>query len=171
VSGLGGMEPEIAVVDFLNTVGVGDHDDVLDTSAGYHAWLAEHGLARRGDPEAARAVRTALRTAVGGESPASLGDVVRGVRLQVTFSADGIPVLTSPDPLGHILAAALALAGQGRWERVRLCPAEDCGRVFYDRSKNRSRQWCSMSLCGNRTKSRTFRARHRAASTAMRSGT
>jgi hypothetical protein len=36
--------------------------------------------------------------------------------------------------------------------RIRICSAEDCGWVFLDGSKNGSRRWCSMQLCGNREK-------------------
>ena len=32
--------------------------------------------------------------------------------------------------------------------------------VFYDQSRNRSRAWCSMEVCGNREKARSFRVRH-----------
>jgi predicted RNA-binding Zn ribbon-like protein len=31
--------------------------------------------------------------------------------------------------------------------------------VFYDRSRNRGSHWCAMSVCGNRTKTRRYRAR------------
>jgi predicted RNA-binding Zn ribbon-like protein len=37
---------------------------------------------------------------------------------------------------------------------VRECGADDCGWLFLDTSKNRSRQWCSMQSCGNREKAR-----------------
>jgi predicted RNA-binding Zn ribbon-like protein len=35
--------------------------------------------------------------------------------------------------------------------------------AFYDRSKNSSRTWCSMSSCGNRAKTRAYRGRRHAA--------
>jgi predicted RNA-binding Zn ribbon-like protein len=37
---------------------------------------------------------------------------------------------------------------------VRQCGAEDCRWLFLDTTKNRSRQWCSMTSCGNREKAR-----------------
>ncbi|MGH3007295.1 MAG: CGNR zinc finger domain-containing protein, partial [Gaiellaceae bacterium] len=46
--------------------------------------------------------------------------------------------------------------------RLKACRAEDCRWAFYDRARNRSRHWCSMAVCGNRTKARTFRRRHAA---------
>jgi predicted RNA-binding Zn ribbon-like protein len=43
--------------------------------------------------------------------------------------------------------------------RLRQCPGEDCGWLFDDTSRNRSRQWCDMKDCGNIAKVRRFRAR------------
>lgn len=44
-----------------------------------------------------------------------------------------------------------------RLARVRACAAGDCGWWFLDDTKNRSRRWCDMKLCGNREKIRRFR--------------
>lgn len=38
--------------------------------------------------------------------------------------------------------------------RVRECESETCAWLFLDRSRNRSRRWCDMSVCGNRAKAR-----------------
>lgn len=45
---------------------------------------------------------------------------------------------------------------------VRECAAEECGWLFLDRSKNRTRRWCDMKVCGNRNKVRRFHERKRA---------
>ena len=45
---------------------------------------------------------------------------------------------------------------------VRQCGADDCRWLFLDTSKNRSRQWCSMTACGNREKARRHYERVRA---------
>ncbi len=43
-------------------------------------------------------------------------------------------------------------------ERMKIC--RNCGWLFIDRSKNRSRAWCDMAVCGNRAKaSRHYRRR------------
>jgi len=60
--------------------------------------------------------------------------------------------------LGIVFAARL----DGTWPRLKACPHAHCGWAFYDRSRNRSSQWCSMRICGNRTKG----ARHRQRSVA-----
>ena len=52
---------------------------------------------------------------------------------------------------------------RGTLDRLKMCAAEECRRVFFDRSKPATRRWCMSSLCGNRMKTRTYRERHRAA--------
>jgi predicted RNA-binding Zn ribbon-like protein len=46
---------------------------------------------------------------------------------------------------------------------VRECASYDCGWLFMDTTKNRSRRWCDMRVCGNRAKSRRHYERQRAA--------
>ena len=43
--------------------------------------------------------------------------------------------------------------------RLRECGGEECGWLFEDTSRNRSRQWCHMQDCGNLAKVRRFRTR------------
>ena len=45
--------------------------------------------------------------------------------------------------------------------QVRECAATNCGWLFLDRSKNGSRRWCDMKVCGNRAKVQRFRRRAR----------
>jgi predicted RNA-binding Zn ribbon-like protein len=45
--------------------------------------------------------------------------------------------------------------------RLRQCGGDNCGWVFEDTSRNRSRQWCDMQDCGNVAKVRRFRSRRR----------
>ena len=46
--------------------------------------------------------------------------------------------------------SALRLVGNPEPERMKICA--NCGWLFLDRSKNRSRTWCDMAVCGNRIK-------------------
>jgi predicted RNA-binding Zn ribbon-like protein len=46
--------------------------------------------------------------------------------------------------------------------RVRECRNADCHWLFVDRSRNRSRRWCGMAICGNVEKARRFRRKHTA---------
>ena len=43
---------------------------------------------------------------------------------------------------------------------VRACDAPSCRWLFLDSSKNHSRRWCDMKVCGNRVKARRFKAVH-----------
>jgi len=43
--------------------------------------------------------------------------------------------------------------------RVRECAASDCAWLFLDHSHNRSRRWCDMKVCGNRSKVKSYYAR------------
>jgi len=45
--------------------------------------------------------------------------------------------------------------------RVKICPADGCGWLFLDRSKNGTRRWCSMGGCGARMKMRRAYSRSR----------
>jgi len=55
--------------------------------------------------------------------------------------------------------AAGRLVLSPRLGRIRACAAASCGWWFVDDTKNRSRRWCDMKICGNREKVR--RHRHR----------
>jgi predicted RNA-binding Zn ribbon-like protein len=44
-------------------------------------------------------------------------------------------------------------------ERVRACEAHSCRWLFLDTSKNHTRRWCNMKVCGNRAKARRFQER------------
>jgi len=61
------------------------------------------------------------------------------------------------------LAAAELLTSAEERSRVKECAADNCNWLFLDMSRNRSRRWCDMKVCGNRAKARRFSARHREA--------
>ena len=61
-----------------------------------------------------------------------------------------------------LLATVVAVAQlDGRWSRLKACRGRHCGWAFYDHSRNQSGNWCSMSVCGSRTKAREYRRRRR----------
>jgi predicted RNA-binding Zn ribbon-like protein len=45
--------------------------------------------------------------------------------------------------------------------KVRACGVPECRWLFLDTSKNRTRRWCDMKICGNRVKAQRFKALHR----------
>lgn len=59
-----------------------------------------------------------------------------------------------------VVAAAELLTSE-ELDRVRVCAGERCAWLFLDRSKNGSRRWCDMTVCGNRTKARRHYARRK----------
>lgn len=72
-------------------------------------------------------------------------------------------VASAEDDLERVIWEVARAAGRlvvsPRLARVRACAAFDCGWWFVDDTKNRSRRWCDMKLCGNREKLRRFRSK------------
>jgi predicted RNA-binding Zn ribbon-like protein len=62
--------------------------------------------------------------------------------------------------LGPVAWSAIELLAIGEFIRLKQCPGHDCGWLFYDRSKNNSRRWCDMAVCGNRSKAKRHREAH-----------
>ena len=165
---------------FVNTH---NHDfpeewDRLGTAAKATAWLREKGLiaagARVSAAEAARLreLREALRALIvaghdGLLDPAAIATIAAAAHegaLTVAVDPEGRTSL-APGARGAAGAAAVLLGIlheaqlTGDWERIKGC--RQCEYAFYDRSKNRSATWCAMSICGNRTKNRTYYRRRR----------
>jgi predicted RNA-binding Zn ribbon-like protein len=59
--------------------------------------------------------------------------------------------------LGRVVAVALTAMLDGSWARLKAC--RNCGWGYFDYSRNRSATWCSMSICGNRSKTKAYRRR------------
>jgi predicted RNA-binding Zn ribbon-like protein len=142
------------VVEFLNTVNVEEGTDLLEDPGQWHEWATARGLQANPAGEA-RAARDALRAAIG-DPRLTAGSVDVGTR--ITLTGEG-PVLVADDVVGAVFAACARLVVRGDWIRLKICPADTCLWAFYDESRNRSRTWCSMRVCGNREKARGWRAR------------
>jgi predicted RNA-binding Zn ribbon-like protein len=140
-----------------------------------------HGPAHIGvtaaDLRRAVALREALRAVLRSHVPAAPGAVAGGggagrelpviaaaLRTRLEVSDDGRVAVA---PAGSGAAAALArillivaeAGSNGTWSRLKACSAADCQWAFYDRSPTRSGRWCSMRVCGSRSKSRAYRGR------------
>ena len=78
------------------------------------------------------------------------------------------PALLIPDRVVH---AAVELLCDTDLTSLRTCPVAEggCGWVFLDRSRNRSRRWCTMAGCGSHAKARRLTERRRAARSSYRS--
>ncbi|RSM96502.1 hypothetical protein DMB42_47355 [Nonomuraea sp. WAC 01424] len=151
------------VRDFVNTYDVEADADELSSPAELALWLRDRGLSgpgdRAGDDDllTALALREGLRAALRRERAD-----LPALPLTVGVGGDGLPELV---PAGEGVRAGLppiAAASVGAsWDRLKVCAEGTCQRAFIDSSRNRSRSWCSMRVCGNRTKTRAYRARKR----------
>ena len=63
--------------------------------------------------------------------------------------------------LWPVVRSAALLLTSPELNRLRQCDGHNCTWLFLDKSKNRSRRWCTMDICGNRAKSRRHYARLR----------
>jgi len=62
-------------------------------------------------------------------------------------------------PVWVLSQAASQLMMSDAMDRIRACGVETCRWLFLDTSKNHTRRWCNMRVCGNRMKARRFHAR------------
>jgi predicted RNA-binding Zn ribbon-like protein len=168
--------------DFINTLDVGSGADEIGTPAKLVHWLHEHDLlpgpvpASADDLTLAVAFREGLRAvlldghAAGapGSGPfADLGRALARLPLRVSLAAAGPRLVPAAGGvaagLGRLAAAVVECAAGGARTRLKVCQEHSCQWAFVDTSRNRSRAWCSMRVCGNRTKTRAYRARRRGA--------
>ncbi|WP_018655133.1 CGNR zinc finger domain-containing protein [Actinomadura flavalba] len=163
--------------DFVNTRDVEVGSDELGGPRRLADWLAGRGLVPAGTPARDADLRLALDLREGlraamlahhgtGGAPAALDGVLAELPVRVALGGPA-PTLTAAGTgaragLARVAAAVVESAADGTWPRLKVCPEATCAWAFLDTSKNRSRTWCSMRVCGNRTKTRAYRARRRA---------
>jgi predicted RNA-binding Zn ribbon-like protein len=166
------------VMDFVNTLDIESGSDAIDSAAGLRRWIEQRlgTHVRSIDEDSMRTVvetRESLRQVLASHSGAPLSRAAigqlnragRSAEIRPQWDEAGRATFEPHDAgvygaLSQILAAVVAAQADGTWDRLKVCPAEDCRFAFYDHSKNRSGRWCSMSVCGNRAKTRTYRERH-----------
>lgn len=171
-------EPLRMVQAFVNTVDVENGIEELAGPAQLQDVLRRIGALDESAPELtdadlrrALAVREALRALLHANvgltpDPTALELLDRAGAtgsLAVRFGRDGSSTLASEasdldGALGRILAIVYSSMVAGTWTRLKACPRDVCGWIFYDRSRNSSSRWCAMSVCGNRTKTKRYRA-------------
>jgi predicted RNA-binding Zn ribbon-like protein len=168
--------------DFVNTLDVECGADEIGTPAGLAGWLGERGLlagpvaASADELTLATTFREGLRAAMLGHQRATAGgpppdldpdldQALARLPLRVSLDAPGPGLVPAGGGvaagLGRLAAAVMECVADGTWTRLKACREHTCRWVFVDTSKNRSRAWCSMRVCGNRTKTRAYRARRR----------
>lgn len=169
-------------LDFINTLIAdekGEPLELLKTTDDLKDWLSAAGLngekqvALKGDGtelyERALALRDQLKVmarsvAEGKKVPSTVLEAINDVlsrskgyfELSTTEKGYATAFKTDvkglPDPLLPIAESAAELLSEGDLSLVRKCQREACVLYFYDTSKRHGRQWCTMSVCGNRSK-------------------
>lgn len=169
------------VQDFVNTeIAVWAVDDIA-TPAALSDWLRSRGFLLDGAPVdagafvRARALRRVLRALASRNAHGSTSD--DDLRVEFAALASELPLrfalgergdlrVAAADrgvngALAEILSRVFEAQASGEWRRLKSCPGPHCGWLFYDASRNASSRWCSMSICGNRTKTAAYRKRRR----------
>ena len=173
------VPPSIALVrDFVNTT---DHEtgtDDLASPADLVTYLADRGLAGRSsrasgaDLDAALRLRTGLRRALELNHDGATGAIpglaaaLAEQPVALTWTDEGAVLTPTAEGvrggLARIAVAAHEAAADGIWWRLKICASDECEWAYYDHSRNRSRSWCEYG-CGNKLKTRAYRARKAAA--------
>ena len=172
-------EPLREVQLFVNSVDTENGIEELDSPEALRDRLAARGLldpdADVGEPELARAieVREAFRALLLGEQRRARpgrGAADARARVRAGLSRRAARRRRRPSSCPRSAASTARSAGSSRsrsrrWPtaagaRLKACRREICKWAFYDRSRNGSSTWCSMSVCGNRTKTKAYRRRH-----------
>lgn len=162
------------LLDFLNTLDIEAGADELTDKSALQRWLADNALLPPRTEVTAEDLALALRLRddlravllVHGDDPGpAISDALGQIPLTMTVGPDGIPHLVAANggvagALGQLISAIPGAVADGSWARTKVCARDTCRWAFYDGSRNRSRRWCSMEVCGNREKSRNFRDRH-----------
>jgi predicted RNA-binding Zn ribbon-like protein len=173
------LERESALlVDFVNTRDIETQVDEVGDPGALERWIAA-SRAGIGNPhvDAAghrrvlalrEAIRALLRANNGGvaveEDLAALHEASARARYRTSIGS-GAVLRIDPDGDGldafeeRLLLAIERIQALGGWARLKACSAEDCQWAFFDSSRNHSRTWCSMDVCGNRSKTRRYRSR------------
>jgi predicted RNA-binding Zn ribbon-like protein len=83
--------------------------------------------------------------------------IFRRNKMDFTLHSD-VSVLDLPGL--RVTGAALVLLMDPPAGRIKTCAGSNCGWKFADKSKNSSRRWCDMTVCGNLEKARQYRSRN-----------
>jgi predicted RNA-binding Zn ribbon-like protein len=173
----------LRVIEELVNTRAADGDEIA-TPRQLKQWLTAHELVPRStsvsETDVARtaSVREGLRALIAannadpvasprpdGLSPSARDDLAAlAAGLPLVVDVTRQPPGLAPQPglpdvdsaLAAMLAAVVMAVADGTWSRLKACREPSCRWAYYDHSRNRSRSWCSMDLCGNRAKARAF---------------
>jgi predicted RNA-binding Zn ribbon-like protein len=166
------------VRQFVNTFDVESAWEGFSSPADLSAWMAERGLLPAGqrlterDLAATRELRETLRDVLAAnaghanepEARRRLDRIAARYPLRMRLNGgarlDGDGGKGIAPAVARLLGTVYDAMTVGTWERLKVCRNDECAWAFYDHSRNHSGAWCTMAVCGNRIKGRTFRRRH-----------
>jgi predicted RNA-binding Zn ribbon-like protein len=177
--------PLIAVQALANSQPSEDQGELLLDVETTRYWLLRFGFGADGIVvteddrerliELRRCVRVLIEANLTGEQDEAANERLAALAadhpVRVVVASDGsvgldlAPVASVDALIAQLIGIVLRAQIDGTWERLKICAADTCRWAFYDASKNRRGHWCSMEVCGNREKNRSYRERQAAAST------
>ncbi|MDA3624131.1 CGNR zinc finger domain-containing protein [Saccharopolyspora oryzae] len=165
--------PELQPVEaFGNSARFLYDEDALVDLGDARTWLREHGWGEVADElddstrEELFRAREAIREHLAGTDSAPLNDYARRLLRapQWQHGEIAIPVdgsTAAERMIGDLVVALVVADLSGKPGRLKVCQAEDCRWLYYDRSPGNNSIWCSMDICGARHKMRAYRARRK----------
>jgi len=164
-----GMVPVQVAYRFRNEISAGALDEVAGRARDLRQWFREFVVAHAGRPLDGSAFSELGRI----NNILARDEVYRQIELQEVAGQDLNGVNFSlrwryerrweaaEDLLLPLAVAMGDLLCDADFTRVKNCQGHNCTLWFHDISKNHTRRWCSMSICGNRAKAATHRAKKR----------
>ena len=167
------------VREFVNTYDLEPDTEALGSPDDLVKWLRHNGLlgsevATKADFDRAIELRESIRELLaanhdGSSAPgaaARLTAAARRAKLHPRFTSTGETRLVSgatgvDAALGGLLVVISEAMTDGRWRRLKVCRNDACRYAFFDASRAGAGKWCSMAVCGNRSKAAAWRARQR----------
>ncbi|MFE3494249.1 CGNR zinc finger domain-containing protein [Streptomyces sp. NPDC059175] len=167
---------EPACLDLLNTQWLQDGEprDLLTSTQGLDTWLASNGWDDRFTADGDTLERTLLTRDALAAAVSSPGDAAAASRVDAILEHGRIRATLDTEGPGERAEFANPAWGPG-WmavrtyldllrtapDRIRACAHDACTLHFFDTSRNGTRRWCSMAICGNRAKASRHYAKTR----------
>lgn len=162
---------------FVNSADIEAGQDEFADLAGWRTWAERNGFDASGSSGTADLghlvdLREALRDALQANHdrarmpPAAAAELTRAAEwaaIRLRFAPEGSLLASEAPGMRAVAAAVLARVvpamADGTWARLKVCSNDGCRWAFYDTSRSRTGQWCSMGVCGNRAKQARYKSR------------
>lgn len=160
---------------FVNTRDLEKGTDELLQSSDWDVWCQSQELptgSAREDRERLKGLREALRAGMLANHDRAalptpmldaLNDALAWSGACAVVTPKGLDLQPAGDGVSYVAGVLVQTVTQslteGSWSRMKACRDDTCQWAFYDHSRSRSGQWCSMDICGNRNKQMRWRER------------